>query len=79
MSHTERFIVKESRMRSLVKSVIYRAVSIIGTGTLTWAVSRDIGEAVSITLAIQAFLIVLYYTYERIWNKINWGRKTEVI
>ena len=75
--HTKTLAVKESRLRSLVKSLIYRIVSIAGTGILTWIIIRDIREAVSITLTTQVFLIILYYTYERIWNKIKWGRKIE--
>ena len=76
--HAETYIVKESRKRSLVKSVIYRIISIIGTGILSWVITRDIGEALSVTLAIQAFLIVLYYVYERIWINIDWGREIEI-
>jgi len=79
MSHAETLIVRESRLRSLVKSLIYRVVSLIGTGALTWVITRDIGEAISITLTIQVFLLVLYYAYERIWNKVRWGRETETI
>ena len=72
-------VVQESRLRSLVKSLIYRIISIAGTAILTWIIIRDIREAVSITLTIQVFLIILYYGYERIWNKIKWGRKIEAI
>ena len=66
---------RESRLRSLVKSLIYRILSITGTGILSWIITRDIEETISLTLVIQAFLIILYYFYERIWDKINWGRK----
>ncbi len=68
---------RESRLRSLVKSLGYRIISMAGTGILTWVITRDIRETVSITLIIQVFLIILYYSYERIWVKINWGRKVE--
>ena len=69
---------RESRLRSLVKSLGYRIISIAGTGVLTWVITRDFRETVSITLIIQAFLIILYYSYERIWVKINWGRSTGI-
>ena len=68
---------KETRVRSLVKALVYRIVSIAGTGTLTWTITEDIGEAAFITVIIQAFLIILYYSSERIWDRINWGRRTE--
>ncbi len=70
---------RESRLRSLVKSLSYRIISIAGTGILTWAITRDIRETVSITIIIQVFLVILYYSYERIWVKINWGRKVKTI
>jgi uncharacterized membrane protein len=70
--------VRESRKRSLVKSVIYRIISIIGTAILSWIITRDIGKTLSITLTIQVFLIILYYVYERIWNNIDWGREVEI-
>ena len=70
---------RESRLRSLVKSLGYRIISIVGTGILTWVITKDIRETVLITLIIQVFLVILYYSYERIWVKINWGRKVETI
>jgi len=66
---------RESRSRSLVKSLVYRIVSIVGTGILTWSISRDVTEAISITASIQVFLAILYYSSERIWNRVNWGKQ----
>ena len=74
-----KLVFRESRLRSLVKSLAYRIISIAGTGILTWVISKDIIETVSITLIIQVFLVILYYSYERIWDRINWGRGTETI
>jgi uncharacterized membrane protein len=73
----ENYTVHESRLRSLVKSVVYRLISIIGTGLLTWAITRNVGQALSITAIIQVFLIILYYVYERVWSGISWERKIE--
>ena len=69
---------RESWFRSFVKCLIYRAFSLIGTAILTWYFTEDIGKTISITVTIQVFLIVLYYVYERIWDRSNWGRKTEI-
>ena len=73
---TGKSVFRESRKRSLVKALVYRVVSIVGTGVLTWIITRDIQETISITLVIQVFLVVLYYSYERIWDRITWGRST---
>ena len=76
---TKNLAFRESRLRSLVKSIAYRITSIAGTGILTWIITNDIRETVSITLIIQVFLVVLYYSYERIWDRIRWGRKMEIV
>ena len=72
---SEKLIFQETRLRSLVKTLVYRIMSIAGTFLLTWLITRDIREVISITLAVQAFLIVLYYSSERIWDRISWGRR----
>jgi len=64
----------EYRLRSIVKSLVYRILSILGIGILGWLITRDVKETTLITVAFQAYLSVLYYVYERVWNKINWGR-----
>jgi uncharacterized membrane protein len=66
---------QETRLRSLVKAIIYRVISIVGTSLLSWLITRDLRETLTITLAIQVFLIVLYYSSERAWNRISWGRQ----
>ena len=75
MEDLKNFTFKESNIRSLVKSLIYRTLAIIGTSILSWIITRDIKEAISITIAVQVFLIILYYFNERVWNNINWGRE----
>jgi uncharacterized membrane protein len=75
----EKLVFQETRLRSLVKTVVYRIMSIAGTFLLTWLITRDIREVISITLAVQAFLIVLYYASERIWDRISWGRRISIV
>lgn len=67
-------IFTESRSRSIVKSLIYRLLSIIGTTSLSWLITKDAKETLAITIAFQTFLITLYYLNERVWNKISWGK-----
>ena len=75
VEETKTLAFRESRSRSLVKSLVYRVLSIGGTAVISWIITRDIKEMISITLAVQVFLITLYYFYERVWDKINWGRE----
>ena len=78
MENANNFKVRESNLRSLVKSFIYRFLAIIGTAILVWIFTKDISEVVLITVAVQFFLIILYYTNERVWNKIGWGREIKL-
>jgi len=75
MSKTPVYV--ESRSRSIVKSLVYRILSILGIGILGWLITRDIWETTFITIVFQAYLTILYYVYERVWNRINWGRGTK--
>jgi uncharacterized membrane protein len=69
----------ESQARSVVKSLTYRVMSIIGTGIVTWIITRNIGKTLSITFANQLFLIMLYYFSERFWNRIHWGKNIHIL
>ncbi len=67
-------VFRETRLRSLVKTITYRAVSIIGTMIITWFLTHEVEKMLSITFSIQVFLIVLYYFSERLWDRVKWGR-----
>ncbi len=71
---TKELAFRESRLRSLVKSLAYRIISVAGTGILVWLATENMRETIFITLIVQVFLVILYYFYERIWDKIKWGR-----
>jgi|TARA_B100002003_G_C13739091_1_gene368738 uncharacterized membrane protein len=75
---TEGLVCYETLPRSFVKSLVYRILSLAGTVILSWSITKDVSQTVSITLAVQAFLVVLYFVYERIWNNIRWGRKFDI-
>jgi uncharacterized membrane protein len=73
-----KLVFTESRLRSLVKAVSYRILSLIGTGILSWIITRDFMETVSITIAVQVYLTVLYYSWERMWDRFGWGRRIDI-
>lgn len=75
---SRKLVFTESRLRSLVKALSYRILSIIGTGVLSWIITRNFLETVSITIAIQVYLTALYYSWERMWDRFGWGRKIDI-
>ena len=68
---------KDTHARSLVKSLSYRilgtAITVIGIGVATgdWALASSVG------VFINLIKILSYYTHERIWERIRWGRKIQ--
>ena len=71
-------ICYETLPRSFVKSLIYRLLSLGGTVILSWFIIRDVSQTISITLAVQVFLVVLYFVNERLWNNIQWGKEFDI-
>ncbi len=68
-------IFAETRSRSLVKAIVYRVISLAGTTAISWLITRDFTDTLVLTLSIQAFLVLLYYLSERVWNRIAWGKQ----
>jgi len=66
---------KDTTKRSMCKALTYRVlsvsltfvISLIITGKLSWATAIAGAEAVT--------KMFLYFTHERAWNKIKWGKE----
>jgi uncharacterized membrane protein len=64
----------DSHARTIAKTLTWRALSLIITGSIAWIITRQVSLAV--TIGISDFLIKLgsYYVHERAWNRVNFGR-----
>ena len=67
--------LKETRARSIVKSISYRLMSIIIDIGVAYFFTRKLSLSLGIVLLVNAYSTFLYYGHERIWNKIRWGFK----
>jgi uncharacterized membrane protein len=64
-----------SHGRSFVKAVTWRTTGTIDTFILSYLITGKAKLALAIS-GMEIFTkIFLYYVHERIWNKIQWGRK----
>lgn len=62
----------ETKKRSLTKTSMWRIIAILNSYTiLTFSMSKD-NLVNAILMNISGF--VIYYFYERIWNKISWEK-----
>ena len=60
--------------RSLVKSLVYRGVIFSQTFIILLVITGELMTASGMTIAVQIANMIFYYIYERIWNRITWGR-----
>ncbi len=62
----------ETKKRSLTKATMWRIIAILNSYfVLTFSISKD-NLVNAILMNISGFII--YYLYERIWNKISWEK-----
>ena len=67
--------MKENRLRSLIKGVTWRMLGTLDTIVISYILTGKIKVALSIG-GIELFSkIALYYFHERVWEKINFGKK----
>lgn len=69
--------MKDKPKRSLVKGISWRLVGTADTFFISWLILGDVKTAAPIALTEVATKIILYFIHERIWNRINWGRKKD--
>jgi len=66
--------VLDTRIRSLVKSIVWRVTGIVLLGIIAYCITGNFKEMTIITLLFHGIRVILYYFHERIWEKISWGR-----
>ena len=63
----------ESRKRSLVKMIVYRAILTVLLAVISWIFTGDTGQTTIITIIFSISATAIYYLHERVWNGIRWG------
>jgi uncharacterized membrane protein len=65
----------DSHKRSIAKAISYRTVSTLVTFAVSYLLTREIAIAAGISLSDTFIKVFLFYGHERLWEKINFGRK----
>ena len=66
--------MEETRLRSVVKAVCFRAIATLTTMVLVFAFTRRISFALGIGALEVVSKLLLYYWHERLWNVVRWGK-----
>ncbi|MBC7836814.1 DUF2061 domain-containing protein [Acetobacteraceae bacterium] len=65
----------DTLQRSLLKTIIWRVVATLITLTVVFLFTGEIRQSTNITLVVAALLAAGYYFNERMWDKVEWGRR----
>lgn len=66
---------RERWSRSLLKSISWRIIGTLDTILISYFITGELVFALSIGGIELVTKMVLYVVHERVWNKINWGKK----
>jgi uncharacterized membrane protein len=66
--------MKETRKRSIAKSILWRIICIIVSVFVSFILTARWDLAVAIGTSYNIITMFLYYFHERIWNRVNWGK-----
>ena len=67
-------MIRDSRGRTLAKTIVYRLVAIAILAGITYYYTGNAGEATTITILFNVVGTVAYYGLERLWEYVLWGR-----
>lgn len=66
--------MSDTPVRSLAKAISWRITGTIDTFIVSWLVTGELILAGSIASIEIMTKILLYWTHERVWNKIDWEK-----
>ena len=61
--------------RSLLKSISWRIIGTLDTIIISYVITGKIAFALSIGAIELVTKMILYVVHERLWDKVNWGKK----
>ena len=66
---------EESTTRSVAKAVSWRVIATLTTALLVYAFTRRFDVALTVGLLEALAKMFLYFGHERVWNRLDFGRK----
>ena len=65
----------ESHIRTIIKAFSWRFIATLITFAIAWVVTGELEFAAKIGVADTLIKLGAYYFHERVWLKINFGKK----
>jgi uncharacterized membrane protein len=70
-------VLKEHRSRSLLKAITYRLIIIVLDVTAIYWLTGKLDVALGFMIVSNIYTSIAYYGHERLWDKIDWGKKQD--
>ena len=71
--------MNDTAKRSLVKTLTWRVAGSTSTFTIAYLVTGNVGMSSGIAVIQMLVNTVLYLIHERAWNRVEWGKESDVI
>jgi uncharacterized membrane protein len=68
----------ETQLRTIVKIITWRTLLTIINFTYTYIVTGDWKAGLSVAGLAAVFNSFIYWSHERVWNSVSWGKKDHV-
>ena len=65
----------ESHKRSIIKAITWRIFATFVTISVVYAFTREFALSAGVGLADTVVKLFVYYSHERMWDRISFGRK----
>ena len=65
----------ESHKRSIAKAITWRVIATVVTTTVVYVFTKELVLAAGVGIVDAMIKMFAYYSHERLWNRINFGRK----
>ena len=66
-------VIRESRLRSMLKGLSWRLLATLVTGLIAYFLSKDVWLALTIALIEFPLKFLIYYLHERAWSQVPLG------
>ena len=70
-----RLVGMESHKRSIAKAVSWRLIAATITAFVVFLFTHEVALSAGVGIADSAIKIFTYYSHERLWNRISFGRR----
>ena len=65
---------QETQIRTATKTILWRIVATLITWGSFYYFTHQFSESTKITIFAAIWGMIAYYVYERVWNRIHWGK-----